>query len=145
MPIPEPAAAPAAPAAPADSVISDEEEPDRYSGTDDDAVIVPAQAATDFISKPRVHAPRRQHLAQKLYFKQTIIPILLTLGLICLAIPTLGLLSSPYSPFKALAEIYFLATFWPLGLAFLTFGLLTMFSVKKELAPPTPPEQSSTM
>ena len=102
-------------------------------------------ATADFIPKPKIHPPRRQHLAQKLYFKQTIIPILLTLGLICLAIPTLGLLSSQYSPFKALAEIYFLATFWPLGLAFLTFGLLTMFSVKKEIEPPTSPDQSSTM
>jgi hypothetical protein len=78
-----------------------------------------------------------------LYFKQTIIPILLTLGLICLAIPTLGLLSSQYSPFKALAEIYFLATFWPLGLAFLVFAFLTMFSVKKELELHTPPSSES--
>jgi len=75
-----------------------------------------------------------------LYFKQTIIPILLTLGAICITIPLLGLLSSQTSPFKALAEIYFLATFWPLGLAFLTFAILTMFTVRKQLQPPPPAE-----
>ena len=58
---------------------------------------------------------------------------LLTLGVVCLIVPILGLVSSQYSPFKTLAEIYFMATFWPLGLAFLVFGVLTMFSVKKEL------------
>jgi len=79
-----------------------------------------------------------------LFFKQTIIPILLTLGLICLAIPSLGLLSSQYSPFKALAEIYFLATFWPLGLAFLVFAFLSIFSVRKEIegAKPNTPTDS---
>jgi hypothetical protein len=91
------------------------------------------------LAKTRPAPPRRQHLSQKLYFKQTIIPILLTLGLICLIIPVLGLLSSQYSPFKTLSEIYFMATFWPLGVAFLVFGLLTMFSVKKELEAHTPP------
>ena len=124
-PIPQPPAA-------SIPIIADEEEPERYSGTDDDAVIVPAVAQTE-LAKPHVHAPRRQHLSQKLYFKQTIIPILLTLGVVCLIVPVLGLLASQYSPFKTLAEMYFMATFWPLGLAFLVFGLLTMLSVKKEL------------
>ena len=118
-------------------IITDEEEPERYSGTDDDAVIVPALAPAE-LARPKAAAPRRQHLSQKLYFKQTIIPILLTLSLICLIIPVLGLLSSQYSPFKTLAEIYFMATFWPLGLAFLVFGLLTMLSVRKELEQHTP-------
>jgi hypothetical protein len=113
--------------------------PDRYSGTDDDAVIVPALAPTDFIPKPRLPPPPRQHLVQKLYFKQTIIPILLTLGAICLIIPLLGLLSSQTSPFKALAEPYFLATFWPLGIAFFTFAILTILAVRKRLEPPAPP------
>jgi hypothetical protein len=131
-PLPTPNPAPAAPLSQATPIIADEEEVERYSGTDDDAVIVPALAPTE-LARPRMAAPRRQHLSQKLYFKQTIIPILLTLGVICLVIPALGLISSQYSPFKTLAEIYFMATFWPLGVAFLVFGLLTMFSVKKEL------------
>jgi hypothetical protein len=135
-PTPIPTPIPESPAA-STPIIADEEEPERYSGTDDDAVIVPAMAPTE-LARPHAPLPRRKHLSQKLYFKQTIIPILLTLGLICLLIPVCGLVSSQYSPFKALAESYFMATFWPLGLAFLVFGFLTMFSVKKELEPRTP-------
>jgi hypothetical protein len=130
--LPTPNPEPAAPVSPAAPIIADEEEVERYSGTDDDAVIVPALAPTE-LARPRAVAPRRQHLSQKLYFKQTIIPVLLTLGVICVVIPALGLISSQYSPLKTLAEVYFMATFWPLGLAFLVFGVLTMFSVKKEL------------
>jgi len=138
--LPTPNPEPPAPIAAPTPILADEEEPERYSGTDDDAVIVPALAPSDFIPH-RPSPPRRQHLSQKLYFKQTIIPILLTLGLICLAIPTLGLLTSQYSPFKSLAEPYFMFTFWPLGLAFLVFAILTILSVKKQLEPAasTPP------
>jgi hypothetical protein len=116
---------------------------DRYSGTDDDAVIMPALATADFIPKPKPIPPPRQHMVQKLFFKQTIIPILLTLGVICLLIPTIGLASGETSPFVALKQPFFLAVFYPLALAFLIFGLITMLQVKKELDANSPAQPAS--
>lgn len=84
---------------------------------------------------PRVAVIRpRQHLVQTLGFKRTIIPILLTLGVLCLVLGLMGFFVSPVSPYAKLAERWFSVPMVLVGLVTLGFGILTMFQVRSELS-----------
>jgi hypothetical protein len=72
----------------------------------------------------------RPALVKTLAFKQTLIPILLTLGLLCPAVGMLGFLAGPLSPFYLFREPWFCVPLFLVGLVMLTFAGLTMAQVK---------------
>ena len=100
----------------------------------DDAVIVPPPTS-DMLA--HTHAPKRpmrqQSMVQKLAFKQTIIPIMLTVGLICLIVVGMGLVAGEESPFKVFRMMGFAVPVALIGLTLLALGVLTMLQVKNEL------------
>ena len=77
---------------------------------------------------------RRQHLVQTLGFKRTIIPILLTLGIVCPFTALTGFFVGPFSPFAKLTVWWFSVPFVLIGIVMLILGILTMFQVRNELA-----------
>jgi hypothetical protein len=75
----------------------------------------------------------RQSYLQTIHFKQTIIPILLTLGLLLPGIVALGFISNSESPFAAFRNSWFVAVSATVGLVFLTMAFLNMLQVRQFL------------
>jgi hypothetical protein len=100
----------------------------------DDAVIVPPPSP-DMLAHSRApkRPVRRQSVVQGLHFKRTIIPIMLTVGALCLIVIGLGLSADEESPFHVFRGIGFLIPVLLIGLTLLAFGVLTMLQVKNEL------------
>ena len=101
---------------------------------DDDAVIVPAPSPEVFAPRPALRPPVRQHTVQTLAFKRTIIPILLTLGVLCPVLGLLGFFVASTSPLSVLRSAWFSVPFVLIGLLNLAFAYMTMMQVKHELA-----------
>lgn len=95
-------------------------------------VPIPPQTVRPTPLKPPV-APAKQHFAQGLEFKRTLIPILLTLGVICPVIGLMGFLVGPMSPFVKLKEARFSVPFILIGVVMLGLGVVTMLQVRHEL------------
>lgn len=148
-PEPEPVTSDAPPQAPEEEAVSADahaaevahvaevlEHNEMPAGFDDDQVIVPAPPteALAHTHPPvrKVARPRAKTVSMKM--KRTIIPIMLTLGVICLFLVALGLLSAKGSAFKDFASLGAALTFIPVGLVFLAGAVFTMFQVKQELA-----------
>lgn len=100
------------------------------SEVDDDAVIVPAPSEEMLAARPRRAPVVRQHLVKSLWFKQTIIPVLLTIGTLCQAMVGLGLISGEASPFFAFRDFWFSVPVVAIGLVFLGFAGVTMMQVR---------------
>ena len=122
-------------------VTNDVEETEEYTGRDDDAVIVPALPQAAF-SKPKAPLITHQHLVQKLAFRQTIIPVMLTLAKVCFATVVLGFLASADSPFVVFRQGVILAGLLLLGTIFGAMAVLGILQVRSELSrrsEPIPP------
>ena len=76
--------------------------------------------------KPQLRRP----VSQKLVFKQTIIPILLTLGVLLPGLVVLGFLSDAESPFYTFRNKLFVAASLGVAAIFLLLGLITMAQVR---------------
>jgi hypothetical protein len=100
---------------------------------DDDAVIVPAPSQDVLGVRPRRAPVVRQHVVKSLSFKQTIIPVLLTIGILCLAIVGLGFFSGEASPFYAFRAVWFSMPVVAIGLVFLGFAGVTMLQVRHQM------------
>jgi len=99
----------------------------------DDAVIVPAPAPTVLGHLPR-KPPPRPHMFQSLGFRRTIIPILLTLGALCVVVVIMGFLSPQDHPFSAFAKIWFAIPALLIGAVLLSLAGMTMVHVKHDMA-----------
>jgi len=84
--------------------------------------------------RPLLRPRTSQHLVQTLFFKRTIIPILLTLGVLCPFLGLLGYFVSPTSPYARLAEPWFSIPFIVIGLIMLGLAILTMLQVRDDLS-----------
>ena len=107
--------------------------PTGSTDMDDDAVIVPAPDPTAFAPRPAPRPPVRVHRVQTLEFKRTIIPILLTLGLICPTLAIVGFSAPSTSPLSVLRSGWFSLPFILIGLLNLAFAIITMLQVRDEL------------
>jgi hypothetical protein len=101
---------------------------------DDDAVIVPAPSADAFVHHPPKPRPKKVHVAvyKTLKFKRTIIPILLTSGLLLIIFGVSRFIAGPDSPLSVL-PMWLIATVFVMALLLLVFGAMTMLQVKDEL------------
>jgi hypothetical protein len=78
---------------------------------------------------------QRVRFERKLDFRQTIVPIFLTMGVLFLIIPVLKFVVDPEAGLATLlAPLWVVILLVLFGLAMLTFGVLTMFEVKTLLA-----------
>lgn len=101
---------------------------------EDDVVIVPAPSPEVLAARPAPRpVVRQQHLVQRLEFKRTLIPILLTLGVICPFVGLMGYFVKATSPYARLAEVWFSIPFTLTGLVMLGLGVMTMLQVRHEL------------
>jgi len=101
---------------------------------DGDAVIVPAPSADVFKSKPKPTPKPKAHYTQTLEFKQTIIPVMLTLGAIGLITAAMPFIVPANSGLAGLKDQgMFLAMLGGAGLVFLLFAGLNMMQVKSVL------------
>jgi hypothetical protein len=107
--------------------------PSGSTDIDDDAVIVPPPDPTVFAPRPAPRAPARLHRVQTLEFKRTIIPILLTLGVICPTLALVGFLAPATSPLSVLRSAWFSIPFILIGLLNLALAVITMLQVRDEL------------
>lgn len=107
---------------------------------EDDVVIVPAPPTEALAHVPPSHAPLRAVATRSntLFLRQTLIPVLLTLGLILPGVVALGFLSEPTSPYSVLKQRWFAIPFLGIGLVMLGLAIVTMLQVKHELERATP-------
>lgn len=100
--------------------------------SDDDAVAAPAVSLDYLARHPHGRAVRREPYFQSIGFKQTVIPVLLTLGV---ALPVVGLLKFAADEYSVIAQ---LPVWVPLvliaaGLVLLGLAALNMMQVKHQL------------
>ena len=109
---------------------------------DDAAVLAPAAPFESLAHTPYEYKrPKRVPFHQTLSFKQTTIPIGLTLGALLPLVAVLPFVMNEDSAMGALREhIWFSSAFAAVGLLMLGYGVYQMFEVKKELerTPPAP-------
>jgi hypothetical protein len=79
-------------------------------------------------------APVLRPWGPSLFVKQTLIPILLTLGVACLTLGTLGYFVDSTSPYSVFAEGWFSFPFIAIGLIMGGLGIAMMLLVREELA-----------
>jgi hypothetical protein len=130
-PAPPPPVRPAAPAeaaagspAPADAISND------VAAANDDAVFIPTSPPS--YSAPRLPVPiHKGHFVQSIKFRQTTVPILLTMGLICLMTAFMGYVVDDSSPFHGLRSGGLVVSLLALSAGFWGFGVMTMLSLRK--------------
>lgn len=115
---------------PAQSAASSEE----TAAADDDAVIVPAPDASVFYHKPQYEPKvKRQAFGQTINFKRTLIPILLTSGLIMVALGALHFIwSGENNPLVDLPG-WLLGVLFVFGFALWALAVANMLSVKSAI------------
>ena len=133
MRVTEPAPRPAAPDADAHAAeIAREADAVAHVVEDDDTLNLPAPTP-DMLAHRRTApaAPRRAPIARTATFKQSLIPILLTLGILLPALAFWSFALGEESPISAAPgiAIALIAT----GVIMLIFALITMFQVKHQL------------
>jgi hypothetical protein len=122
---------PSPPTTPADDSPFDHAPPD-----DDDAVIVPAPDQSVFAPKPRsapVARPARVPVYQTLNFRQTIIPIMLTTGVLSIVLAAVRL-ALPEESFFAAVPMIVAIVLLVVGAILLAAAVLNMMQVKQMLA-----------
>jgi hypothetical protein len=166
-PAPIKASRPAAPARPAAPVLpkpvqpapqmdepslSNEAEPAGSTGDgsddqpaifDDDSVIVPAPDAAVFAPRPKSAAALKAHrtaVYQTVEFRRTMIPVLLTCGVLMLVFAVLKFLARADSPLADL-PMWLPVVLIITAIALLGLGVLNMLSVQNSLAAIDPPKQ----
>ncbi len=82
------------------------------------------------ISQAVARSSARPRFVQKLGFKRTLIPILLTLGVVCPAVGLTGFLVGPLSPYYQFRETWFCVPLVIVGFVMLVFAVLTMLQVR---------------
>lgn len=101
---------------------------------DDDAVIVPAPSPDVFLRKHPVSAPQRHApLMGSLALRRTLIPILLTAGLILPTLATLWFTTEEESPFRR-PGVGLPITFVIVGVLLLGTAVVNMLQVKHQMA-----------
>lgn len=114
------------------------EEQQRVVLDDDDSVIMPASDATDFVQHPRRSARRpggsstRSAVYQTVEFRRSIIPILLTCGVLTIIFGTLKFALGPDSPLADLPVWLPIALFIT-GALLLALAVFNMLSVRQSL------------
>jgi hypothetical protein len=125
------------PPAPAEPEASEENEQPADPNAiydDGDAVIVPAPNADVFKAKAKPTPKPRTHYTQTLEFKRTVIPILLTLGVIALVTAGVPFVSPANSALAALRDATgILIGLAVLGVLFLAFAAMNILQVKASL------------
>ena len=102
------------------------------TGQDDDAMLAPAPDASDFVHRPPPSPSAPNRMAAGVAFKQTLIPILLTTGVLLIVFGSLKFILGAESAYAALPG-------WTLGVMFgfgslmLAFGAFTMLQVREQL------------
>ena len=103
---------------------------------DDDTLNMPAPAPEALAHRPLPPRPRGELLSRTVAFKQTLIPVLLTMGVLLSAIATWSFMLGEESPLASSAWITI--SLFVIGVVMLLFAVLTMFQVRHQLARPTP-------
>jgi hypothetical protein len=99
---------------------------------DGDAVIVPAPTPDVLAHRPAPKRIKRDPIYTKLSFRQTLIPILLTMGVALPGCAVWWLFLDPDSPLKS-ATVWFPITLAVIGLVLLALGVMNMLFVKHYL------------
>jgi hypothetical protein len=99
---------------------------------DDDATVAPAPDLSALAYRPRAYRPPLARAARR-DVKQTMIPILLTTGVLLITFGVLKFFMGPDSPYAGL-PIWLSAIAFGTGLLLLGAAVLTMLQVKAELA-----------
>lgn len=120
------------PAAPPSQTPADEQADAVNIIDDGDAVIVPAPDAQVFAPKPASARPARPSITRSLGFRRTIIPILLTCGVLLLGIGLLKWIAGADSLFSDMA-LSLSAVLCVSGAFLLLVAVLNMLQVKAEL------------
>jgi hypothetical protein len=102
---------------------------------DDDAVIVPAPDLASIASSRRLAQPTSSPTSPTLFFRRTMIPILLTCGTIFAALAAIWLRLDPDSPPRAGTGAWLPLTFAAIALTLLAFAVLNMMQVRHLLRP----------
>jgi hypothetical protein len=95
------------------------------------ALSAPASART---TPPVVAQPIQRPWGPSLFLKRTLIPILLTLGVLCPALGVLGYCVSSTSPYAVFAEPWFFIPFVTIGVVMLGLAIVMMMLVRDELS-----------
>jgi hypothetical protein len=98
---------------------------------DDDTLNLPAPSPEVFAHRPAPPRPKRELLSRTLGFKQTLIPILLTTGLLMIGIAAWSFFLGEESPIAGDMVIHL--SLLAIGVVMLGFGVLTMFQVRSQL------------
>jgi hypothetical protein len=99
---------------------------------DDDTLNMPTPSTDELLHRPAPRRPQKQLLSRTVGFKQTLIPILLTLGVLLPAIAGWSFSMGEESPVAGANWIPF--SLIGIGAAMLLFAGLTMFQVRSQLA-----------
>jgi hypothetical protein len=103
---------------------------------DDDMLNLPAPSPEAFAHRPALPRPKRELLSRTLGFKQTLIPILLTLGVLLAGSASWSFAIGEESPISG--ELLTESSLLIVGLLLLAFGVFTMFQVRSQLNSATP-------
>jgi len=98
---------------------------------DDDTLNLPAPSPEMLAHRPAPPRPKRELLSRTLGFKQTLIPILLTMGVLMIGIAAWSFVLGEESPIAGDQVIQL--SLLSIGVVMLGFGVLTMFQVKSQL------------
>jgi hypothetical protein len=98
---------------------------------DDDTLNLPAPSPDMLVHRPAPPRPKRELLSRTLGFKQTLIPILLTMGVLMIGIAAWSFALGEESPIAGDRVIHL--SLLAIGVVMLGFGVLTMFQVKSQL------------
>ena len=96
-------------------------------------MLAPAPDASDFVHKPLSYKSPQTKMAAGLSFKQTLIPILLTTGVMLIVFGSLKFIMGAESPFSALPG-WTLGVMFGFGALMLAFGAFTMLQVREQLS-----------
>jgi hypothetical protein len=99
---------------------------------DDDAMLAPAPDAAFLAAHTLSYKPPKVHVPQGPGAKQTIVPILLTSGVLLIAFGLLKFLLGPDSPYSGLPG-WVVAMVFGMGALLVGLGVLTAFQVKAQL------------
>jgi hypothetical protein len=115
-----------------DAEVAREAEAIAHVVEDDDTLNMPAPGPEAFAPRPAPVRPKRQSVSRTVEFKQTIIPVMLTQGVLLPGIAVYVLALGDESPLVGNAWIPF--TLLGIGLLMLLFAGLTMLQVRHQLA-----------
>ncbi len=99
---------------------------------DDQAVLAPAAPIEFMAHRPRIVRPKHVPLHKQMGFRQTIIPILLTLGVLLPAIAVMRYVMGPDSMIGSLAPWYSYILL-AVGALMLVLAVINMIQVKNQL------------